>query len=1294
MATAIPTKDITLDHEAGTDRSVFAVWTWSKESTTDHYEVWWEYSTANKGVWFTGPESSENHKISKYSYPDNATSVRFRVKPVAKNKSNSETPEWTATWSGVVNYQVPKNSAVKALKYPKAVKDLEVILEPGTDATYRARCTWDLANTEFVAARWMYRAGKEWFFGTTEEVTDYYVEQDSKKVNHNKWTSTWTAPANATRVRCQVRPMSTIAYETDEVTTYYWSTPWSEWSANDVSSGGSEPTTDAPSKLKIDVENGTERTLLATWSWNKSKTDHYFVHWQYSAGNVDQQGKIVWEEGSTSNVTVKNSSWSVPEQATKVRFWVKAYAQAGASWSESKTSTVLTYSKLTPSVVGAIESSTIKVTNERRSENSVIASWLWSKHSQTDHYEVEWQWSAGDQNLNKEFVYHTDPSTTTDTSSLYSPRSNATRVQVRVKPIAKSNEFTAPWSKFVGFTFSEASKTVTKSNKNVRDISLTLEAGSDRNLIAQWVWTENNTASYNVSWQYSTRQGIWLYGKRNESVDHLYDTYTAPANATRVRFYVRPIAKTKKVQGIDTPYWTANTSKTTYYSFIDTGEPQKAPTPAVVLDGQKLTAEVSIYDELADAVEFEIVADDSLSKGLYRSKVITNHAAITYNATIGSAYKVRARAINFIKLKTTDNDFDTAFANIKSANVQRGEWSEFTENFSTIPAAPESILWHKAISTTEIQLAWSEVPNVSNYKIEYTTNKDYFDHSDQVQRKDAVGATSWTIDGLEPGNTYFFRVCAVNDVGQSSWTPNYADGKSYSAVLGTRPNAPTTWSDTTSAIIGEDLYLYWTHNSEDESAQSDAEVRLIINNEDPIFVEPTVLTDGSLPSYYVFNTENELGGINRDYGTVTDSESYPILDDSEEEITGASEVTYSGFEGAVIIWQVRTKGILPGNEGWSDWSTARTLIVYAQPTLSLYVGNNPEHIDKMYELNRYPLLIYAEAFPAVQHVIGFNVSIIANESYETRDYRGNRMSIRDQQTVFQQYYPATNGNILDISLTAGDMSLDNEITYTVLVTAAMDSSLTADNNWTFIARWDGDVLVPDAEVTINKDRLSAYIRPFCNDEDGELIDDVYLAVYRIEYDGRLVELASNLPNGEITITDPHPSLNYARYRVTATYEATGIMGFRDIPGVFVGETGIVVQWDEEWNPFFTNDGAYEDELVETTDRGSILKLPYNIEVSDSNDMDVALNEYIGRAHPVSYYGTQLGVKGSWQGTIRRDDVETIYGLRRLAVYRGDVYVREPSGVGYWANVNVSFSKRYNEMVIPVTLNVTRVEGGI
>ena len=43
---------------------------------------------------------------------------------------------------------------------------------------------------------------------------------------------------------------------------------------------------------------------------------------------------------------------------------------------------------------------------------------------------------------------------------------------------------------------------------------------------------------------------------------------------------------------------------------------------------------------------------------------------------------------------------------------------------------------------------------------------------------------------------------------------------------------------------------------------------------------------------------------------------------------------------------------------------------------------------------------------------------------------------------------------------------------------------------------------------------------------------------------------------------------------------------------------------------------------------------------------------------------------------------------------GDCYVREPSGSGYWANVTVSFSQKHCELTIPVTLNLTRVEGGI
>ena len=62
--------------------------------------------------------------------------------------------------------------------------------------------------------------------------------------------------------------------------------------------------------------------------------------------------------------------------------------------------------------------------------------------------------------------------------------------------------------------------------------------------------------------------------------------------------------------------------------------------------------------------------------------------------------------------------------------------------------------------------------------------------------------------------------------------------------------------------------------------------------------------------------------------------------------------------------------------------------------------------------------------------------------------------------------------------------------------------------------------------------------------------------------------------------------------------------------------------------------------------------------------------------------------------IEKSDKETLYALRRLSIWMDDVYVREPSGSGYWANIKVSFSQKHRELTIPVTLNITRVEGGI
>ena len=106
----------------------------------------------------------------------------------------------------------------------------------------------------------------------------------------------------------------------------------------------------------------------------------------------------------------------------------------------------------------------------------------------------------------------------------------------------------------------------------------------------------------------------------------------------------------------------------------------------------------------------------------------------------------------------------------------------------------------------------------------------------------------------------------------------------------------------------------------------------------------------------------------------------------------------------------------------------------------------------------------------------------------------------------------------------------------------------------------------------------------------------------------------------------------------------------------------------------------------------MLVLEYDIKVAESYSRDVTLVEYIGRRSPVSYYGTQIGEGGSWSVDIPCNDTDTIYALRRLGTYQGNVYIREPSGLGYWASVSVSMNHTRKDKIIPVTLDVTRVEG--
>ena len=756
-----------------------------------------------------------------------------------------------------------------------------------------------------------------------------------------------------------------------------------------------------------------------------------------------------------------------------------------------------------------------------------------------------------------------------------------------------------------------------------------IQAGTDRTVYATWSWTRDHTKGYNVRWYYDTGDTngsgtIWFIGNDSEVTD-MQDTYSAPSNAKRVRFIVKPVSETYKNGDNDVAYWTdSDWSTEKIYNFIS-NIPTTPSAPTVKLEKYLLTASLDNVDTNATIIQFQVLKDNSIIFATGQVTVEGDYKYAQYSCYVdaGSEYKVRCRGCR---------------------NSLFSEWSEYSEKLVTIPAAPSGFTECYAKTSTSVYLEWEAVNTAKSYAIEYANDISYFDSSDKTTTISNIESTRYEKTGLEKGDTYYFRLRAVNDTGSSPWS-EFA-----STTVGKAPGAPTTWSSTTTAIVGEALSLYWVHNSEDGSSQTYAELELFVNNASEVITIQN-------------STEEDK----------KDKTSVYILNTTKYE------------EGNTIKWRVRTRGV---TETYSEWSVQRSIDIYAPPTLTLTLLDT--NGDPVETLESFPIRVTAISGTSAQRAIGFHLSVTSNETYDTVDALGNPKTISQGDTLYSRYFDRSTD--LSVTLSASDIRLSNNISYKVTCVASMNSGLTAESSVNFTVGWSGTSNNVNCKIYIDTDTYAASISPYCKLKDGTYPEDLKLAVYRREYDGKFTEIASEIGNAKnVFVTDPHPALDYARYRIVATSVTTGLVDYYDAPAYPVNGTAVVIQWDEAWSEY---DQGIDDTLASPLWNGSMIKLPYNIDISDSNSKDVTLVEYIGREHPVDYYGTHLGTKSTWNMDIPASDKEAIYALRRLQNWMGSVYVREPSGAGYWASISVSFSKKHCEVTIPVTIEVTRVEGGI
>lgn len=774
-----------------------------------------------------------------------------------------------------------------------------------------------------------------------------------------------------------------------------------------------------------------------------------------------------------------------------------------------------------------------------------------------------------------------------------------------------------------------------------------------KTMFCTWKWGKKHTKEYKVIWYYSTGDGVKFIGSETTET-HKQSTYSIPDNAKTISVKVKPISTKHKVKKgkktKEVSYWNANWSSEKTYVLNKHMEPDKPSAPTVTVDKFRLTASC---ENLSDdpnnkptSIIFRVVRNNSSSAFATNwAKVANRSASCSWNISAGAKYKVQCRAYR---------------------SKLYSDWSDFSAEVETIPAVPKDITSCRARSSTEIEVKWSAVSNATSYEVQYTTKREYFNtNPDGVSTKTIESGTTAIVSGLDEGGEYFFRVRAKNSQGESGWTGIK------SCKVGKKPAAPTTWSSASKAMTTDQITLYWVNNSQDGSKATKSEIY--------------IYKDGALHSTPVvvhsYNGETEDEEEEKTHSYVLDS---TILGD-----------------GAIIKWKVRTMGVITE---WSDFSVERTIDVYAPPTLELSLSDKEG--NALETISHFPLYIKGVAGPVNQAPIGYHISIVSLMDYEYEDQVGETRQVLDGQEVYSKYFDI--GTDLLLELNANHVDLENGVNYSIIGTVTMNSGLTAKSEIQFNVDWIDESYYIDAEIFYDDSTYSCIVKPYAytlpEDYDPDtstvepeetIVDGVTLNLYRRDSNGEFIEIATGIENTKNTyITDPHPALDYARYRVVAISKNTGAVSFEDVPAYPIDETSVIIQWDEKWENLITSEEEPDVFPDENDWTGSRVILKYNIDVADKNSIDVSLIEYVGRKRPVSYYGTQLGESSSWKVDIPKDDEETLYALRRLAIYTGDVYVREPSGTGYWASISVSMNINHCQLTIPVTLDITRVEGGM
>lgn len=776
---------------------------------------------------------------------------------------------------------------------------------------------------------------------------------------------------------------------------------------------------------------------------------------------------------------------------------------------------------------------------------------------------------------------------------------------------------------------------------------------SETTLYIEWSGSHLNKASgYTVTWEVWIRGGDRWYAKESQSVSGRKNTtWDVPTEAISVRATVKASGVTNTKS-----YEVGRSKRTNEFRVAYLPKVTKPTLQTPTIENGKLKLRVENYSDTYGAVlmYFEVSANDGAARhvGTARYNAQTGVAALDCGVSNGNRYKARVKALTPNAGLNRDSDFTDFTSNIYTPPVKVAVFNQ-----------PEALKAEDG--TRSVKLSWGAVANVVTYKIDYTTDKTHFDtESDDVYHDQTeTNVTSRIItSNIEPGHEYFFRVRGTNSAnpGDGPWSAIRQ------VIIGTKPNPPTIWTYETVFKIGDVVTLCFTHNSADSSKMTAAQIAWRV--------------DGDPTQHIEWFTPPEDDDPTKPRNTFDFSFDTSALPD-----------------GAKVYWKAQTKGIV---DEMGDYSAEKFFSVYTAPEITVSVGDSYEwedtNISQYHRVDSYPLQILTQSTPQTQSPIALILSVMSEDDYDISMADGTEIHVARGETIWEKYYTVSEHEITTV-LNAGDIFLNNGTKYALNASVTMSNGLSATGTCLFITDWEDADYELNADTAIDDVNLAAMINAYAEDQYGiRILDGLLLSVYRRDVDGSFTEIATNLDVADnVTVTDIHPALDYARYRIVGISKNTGMVSFADLEGEPIGYKGIVIQWSEGWQEVDEGLPDFDTtvEYLQEARVGSILKLPYNVDVSDNPGKDVSMVAYAGRSYPVSFYGTAKTMTSTWSTEVPKSDTATMHAVRRLANYQGNCYVREPNGTGYWAVVTISYSYTHNSPLVPVNLSISRVEGG-